>query len=87
MATLVLKEEIPALRLVPAFVDKTIQWLDQLRYAVRLGNEFKGKSVITFETSQGPRRVETTVWSLTDHYLTLKGGTAIPLNSVTDVHF
>lgn len=87
MATLIAKEEIPAYRIIPAFVDKTELWQRILNYAVRLGNEFKGKTFITFETTNGQRSVETTVWSVAGGYMELKGGTLIPLNSLVDVHF
>lgn len=87
MATLIAKEEITDYKIVPAFVDRSEQWQKDLSYAVRLGNEFKGKTSITFETTAGPRSVETTVWSVTDGYLQLKGGTLIPVKSLIDVHF
>ncbi len=87
ISPLVPKEEIPALHLVPAFVDHSDRWQRDLPYAVRLGNEFKGKAAITFETTSGPRTVETTVWSLTEDSLQLKGGTTIPLASIIDVHY
>ena len=86
MNTLIAKEHIADFQIIPAFVDKTDSWKDELDYAVRLGNEFKGKSVITFETTQGPKSVETTVWSVTDKFLTLKSGTSIPLSSIIDIH-
>jgi hypothetical protein len=86
MPTLIAKEQIPELRIVPAFVDRTKEWLNQLTYSCRLGNEFKGKTVITFETTSGPRAVETTIWSVTDNHLTLKGGLDIPLSSVIDLY-
>jgi hypothetical protein len=85
MAALIAKEQIPDLRIVPAFVDRSAQWTSQLRYSCRLGNEFKGKTLITFETTSGPKSVETTVWSVTDNHLTLKGGVSIPLSSVIEV--
>jgi len=87
MATLIAKEEIQKYQIVPAFVDNTSHWEQELNYAARLGNEFKGKTNITFETTQGPRSVTTTVWSVTKDYIQLKGGTTIPLNSIIDVHF
>ena len=87
MSTLIAKEEIGEYKIVPAFVDRTEQWQRDLTYATRLGNEFKGKTSITFETTDGPRSVETTVWSVTDGYLQLKGGTLIPVKSIIDVHF
>lgn len=87
MATLIAKEEISRYKIIPAFVDNSSHWSQELNYAARLGNEFKGKTSITFETTQGPKSVTTTVWSVTDGYLQLKGGTVIPLNSIIDVHF
>lgn len=87
MNTLIEKEAIPDYKIVPAFVDNSEQWRKELDYAVRLGNEHKGKTTILFETTQGPRSVQTTVWSLTDSYLHLKGGTVIPLNSIIELHF
>jgi len=87
MPAVIAKEEIPSLKIVPAFVDNTERWRKELEYAVRLGNEYKGKTHIIFETTQGPREVETTVWSLSDNYLQLKGGTLLPLESIIDIHF
>lgn len=87
MTTLIAKEEIPRYTIVPAFVDKSEEWEKELSYAVRLGNEFKAKTLITFETTQGPKTVETTVWSVADKYLQLKGGTLIPLSSIISVRF
>jgi hypothetical protein len=87
MATLIAKEEIGAYKIVPAFVDNTEEWQRELTYATRLGNEFKGKTSITFETTDGPRSVETTVWSVIDGYLQLKGGTLIPVKSIIDIHY
>ncbi|MBS1590048.1 MAG: hypothetical protein JST52_10595 [Bacteroidetes bacterium] len=87
MAALVAKEDIPSLKIIPAFVDNTERWLKELEYALRLGNEHKGKTHIVFETTKGPREVTTTIWSLSDHYLELKGGTLIPLNSIIEIFF
>jgi hypothetical protein len=87
MPTTIAKEEIPLFKIIPAFVDNSEYWRTELAYAVRLGNEFKGKTTITFETTQGPKTVETTVWSLSDKYLQLKGGMLIQLNSIIDIHF
>lgn len=86
MATIIAKEHIPDYRIIPAFVDRSSFWMNQLQYSVRLGNEFKGKTVVTFETTKGPRAVETTIWSVTDNHLMLKGGVDIPLSSVIDIY-
>lgn len=87
MSNVIAKEDIAAYNIIPAFVDKTDYWVEQLRYAERLGNEFKGKTTITFETTSGPRTVETTVWSVADKHMILKGGNYIPLISVIDLHY
>jgi hypothetical protein len=87
MVATIVKEDIPGLKIVPAFVDRTEQWKTELDYAVRLGNEMKGKTAITFETTRGPQTVETTIWSHTGNYLQLKAGMMIPLNSIIDIHF
>lgn len=84
---MILKEEIGQYHIVHASEDQSEHWKQELSYAVRLGNEFKGKTTITFETSEGSRTVQTTVWSLTDNYIVLKGGITVPLYSITEVHF
>ncbi|OJU74713.1 MAG: hypothetical protein BGO09_08135 [Bacteroidetes bacterium 47-18] len=84
-AIIIEKEEISNFKMLPAQIDQSAKWIEKLSYAVRLGNEFKGKTSITFNTAEGERTVETTVWSLTDRYIQLKGGILIPLTSITDV--
>jgi len=85
--TLISKEDIGRYHIEPALENKTEFWRKELSYAVRLGNEFKGKTVLTFQTSDGPKTVETTIWSLTDNYIHLKGGVTIPLKSIIEIHF
>lgn len=87
MEGLIEKETLGDYQIVPAFVDKTEDWRKDLEYAARLGNEHKGKTAITFQTTRGPRTVETTVWSVTDRFITLKGGAAIPLHAVLEIHY
>ncbi|WP_346236212.1 hypothetical protein ABDK00_016605 [Niabella insulamsoli] len=84
---LIEKEELTNYTIVPAEEDRSDYWREKLSYAVRLGNQFKSKTSITFNTTEGPRTVHTTVWSLTENYLELKAGRLIPLTSVIDVHF
>jgi hypothetical protein len=87
MALLISKEEISSYKIVPALVNRVAKWHRELSYAMRLGNEFKGKTNITFETTEGPVSVETTVWSVAGGHLQLKGGTMIPVDSIVDIHF
>lgn len=84
---LINKEDIAGLKIINASEDKTQEWLEKLNYAVRLGNEYKSKTSITFMTDGGDRTVDTTVWSLTEKYIQLKGGILIPLKSITNIHY
>jgi hypothetical protein len=84
---LILKEDIHNYKCTNAAEDRSAYWYRELAYAVRLGNEFKGKTTISFNTTEGIKTVETTVWSLTENYLQLKGGISIPLNSIVEIHF
>lgn len=85
--SLIDKEEIENYRIVSADIDKTHELISKLNDAQRLGNEFKAKTTITFMTEDGPKRVETTVWSLTDNYIQLKAGILIPLRSLIDISY
>jgi hypothetical protein len=87
MATRIEKENIGTLNLIAANNDQSKKWKSELDYAVRLGNEHKGKTTITFATDNGPFQVETTIWSVTDKELSLKGGITIPLKSIVELHF
>lgn len=87
MSNRIEKEAIPELHLIPAPIDNSKKWKIELAYAVRLGNEHKGKTTISFTAKEGNYLVETTIWSVTDNSLSLKGGITIPLNCITDIHF
>lgn len=58
---------------------------EKLERALRLGNEFKGKTRITFLTDKGAKMIETTVWTLTENYIQIKGSVSIPLKSLIDL--
>lgn len=84
---LIPKEDIPKYKLVRASADHVAELRQKLRGAVRLGNEFKSKATITFQTVEGPKRVETTVWTLTDDALQIKNGVVLPLGSLLDIDY
>ncbi|MCL7986828.1 hypothetical protein M8998_02620 [Sphingobacterium sp. lm-10] len=86
-ATLIEKEEIEQYKFVPAEVDRTDEFASKLSGALRLGNEFKSKVALTFMTEDGAKRVETTVWSLTEKYIVLKAGVLIPMRSLINVSY
>ncbi|KIA90306.1 hypothetical protein OC25_24605 [Pedobacter kyungheensis] len=81
------KEHIGYLNIINAKEDHTSELKTKLGEAQRLGNEFKSKAVITFNTTIGPKRVDTTVWSVTDNYVQLKNNIHIPLKSLIDIDF
>ena len=81
------KERIVDYKIAPAEVDNTTALHNKLKGALRLGNEFKSKTTIIFQTEDGPKRIETTVWSLTDRYIQIKNGILIPLKSIISVDF
>ncbi|SEL04961.1 hypothetical protein [Parapedobacter koreensis] len=84
---LIPKEDIPKYRLAKASEDHSRELRPKLQGALRLGNEFKSKATITFQTLDGPKRVETTVWTLTDDALQIKNGVVLPLGSLLDVEY
>lgn len=86
-AELINKEELVNYKIVKAHEDHRVALDLKLKNALRLGNEFKSKSSIIFQTSEGPKRVETTVWTLTDDYLQIKSGQVIPLRSLIDIDY
>lgn len=84
---LIPKEDIPKYQLMRASEDHVMELRQKLRGAVRLGNEFKSKATITFQTVEGPKRVETTVWTLTEDALQIKNGVVLPLGSLLAVDY
>ncbi|MGO1723087.1 MAG: hypothetical protein ACTHZ1_09160 [Sphingobacterium sp.] len=81
------KEDVDKYRIIPAEINKSEQFSHKLTGAVRLGNEFKSKTTIVFNTEDGPKRIETTVWSATDKYIQIKNGILIPLKSLIAVEY
>ncbi len=58
---------------------------NKLVQAAKLGNLEKHKVQIDFQDSTGMKRVETTIWSLTESYVILKSNTSIPINRIVDI--
>jgi len=87
IGTLIEKEDILNHKILAAEVNRSEELRSKLGDAQRLGNEFKSKASIVFNTLDGPLRVETTVWSVTDKYIQIKSGVLIPLASILQVEF
>lgn len=53
--------------------------------AMALGNDYKQKVRIVFETTEGTCAVETTVWAVTSNHVELKAGKDIPITAIKEV--
>lgn len=84
---LIEKEAIDVTKIIKAETDLSGELIDRLASAPRLGNEFKSKATITFNTTDGPKKVVTTVWSVTEKYIQLKNNIHIPIKSLIDIEF
>lgn len=87
VGTLIEKEQIGEHKMIPAEQNRVEELRTKLADAQRLGNEFKSKVSLAFNTEDGPMRVETTVWSLTENYVQIKSGVLIPLIAMIAVDF
>jgi hypothetical protein len=87
IAELIEKEEIEVSKIIPADNPLPEESLRRLATAGRLGNEFKAKATITFNTTEGPKKVSTTVWAVFETYLQLKNNIHIPIKCIIDIEF
>ena len=55
--------------------------------AMKLGNNKKHKVKIIFEDLEGLKKVETTIWGVTEKNIILKKGTLIPIPRVHEIKF
>ena len=86
------KEALPTLRFASADVLVTSPERQRRRFdadrATTLGNAYRGKVDIYFQTADGAtHRVATTVWAADAEHLTLKAGMALPLRAVHGFDF
>lgn len=83
------KEEVAKFKFVPHDVLTSDlerqERFHKLEKAMLLGNGYKAKVKITFETIEGVRKVETTVWEASEDQLLIKGDTMIPIHAILDV--
>lgn len=79
---LILKEDVVNYHFKDVEEGKSDVTREQLERALRLGNEYKGKTQITFMTTEGPKKIETTVWTLTPNHIQIKSSVAIPIKSL-----
>jgi aromatic ring-opening dioxygenase LigB subunit len=84
---LIAKEQIAGLTFSKNNQNIENNLMQKLQNAEKLGNAFKGKVTIIFETTEGTKKTETTIWNTTSDYIQLKGETMIPISSVIDIVF
>ncbi len=53
--------------------------------AMVMGNTYRHKVTITFQTQDGLKQVVTTVWGLTNRWVLLKNGIQIPIKQIVRV--
>lgn len=86
------KEKLPQVDFASAEVitDKDAKkMLDfELKKAETLGNGYRTKVSIYFRTAEGEElRIHTTVWSVGEQFITVKGNRAIPKKAITRIEF
>jgi hypothetical protein len=88
-AELIEKEKILSLKFPQHDVlhgeDERVKRQAELVRAMLIGNNDKGKIKLIFDTLEGTKMVETTVWATTNDSVTLKKGIMIPLNCIREV--
>jgi hypothetical protein len=89
LATVIPKETIPSLHfryreVLSSDFERQLRQ-DKLYRAMIMGNTDKKKVGIVFETTEGLRQVETTVWASVKDNIVLKHGIYIPVCCIKDV--
>lgn len=56
-----------------------------LHMAIILGNCFKNKVTIIFQSAEGINKLTATIWAVTDQHVIIKGGATLPISCVMDV--
>jgi len=89
--TITLKEEVSHLNFPLGEVlfnsEDITSRITSLHYASKLGNRDRYKVKIIFQDDEAMRKVETTVWNVTDKMVVLKKGVLLPIHRVHIVDF
>ena len=83
------KDEIAKLHFLPIDVlgsqEEQANRKEKLIKGMKLGNLEKHKCKIAFHSLEGDKSVETTIWSVTDNYVCLKGNLVLLVAAIFDV--
>lgn len=85
-ATRIPKEQLPSLHLTTQEVltdeNERLRRRLNLQKATWLGNTHKHKVTICFQAQEQSFLVETTIWTVTDTHVGLKGGITLPVTGI-----
>ncbi len=83
------KETIPNLKFpteqISSSVEEKLALQKELQRATTLGNLSKHKVSIVFSDIDGPKKVVTTIWAITEKMVILKKSMAIPIHRIHSV--
>ena len=90
-ATLVEKENVSQMSFPKSDVllseNKQNERKSRVVRAMKLGNNKKFKVKIIFEDVESLKKVETTIWGVTEKNIILKQGTLIPIHRIHEIKF
>lgn len=78
-------QEIQFFNVEPHSKKEKNQLHKSLHLGMLLGNIYRNKVKIYFESAEGQKMVETTIWAVTDKNVVLKGGVIIPITALHKV--
>lgn len=88
-SNIIQKEEISRLNFSDKEVLNSSEKINEryhlLKRGEALGNAYKHKLKILFQTTEGRWAVYTTIWFATEIHIQLKGGVVIPVKAIEDV--
>jgi hypothetical protein len=67
-------------------VNNPLEIRRKLNTALVLGNSYKHKIKLIFDSDNGLKEVHTTVWAIGENLVVLKGRIYIPIDAIQEVH-
>ena len=79
------RDELVNITFKPSGKEPSKEFRKKLQSAMNIGNDYKIKVRIVFETNNGIMSTKTTIWMVGKQYILVKGNIAIPINSIWTV--
>ena len=76
------KEKVPQTHFRSTGQIPSEELIRKLYRAMLFGNGWLQKVGIYFHTQSGPRKIETTIWSASEKFISIKGGVTIPVSCI-----